>query len=242
MSIFFMPNMAFMARCARSWSGSFSISAMPPGATCQDRPYLSFSQPHGPSSPPSESLVPVVVDLVLVGAVDQQRDGLAEGELGTAVDRDVLLAVELELDRQHGAGRSRAGLVVVGDVLDLRVREHRAVELGGVLALGVEPEVGGDLGHGLLPETGSLPVAASVPLKTVAPLGTHRYSGTRFGSPSGMRSGSPYGGGFRPGRGNDGDGGDDGDSDGDGDGDAGRSRTAPGCGPALASGLTSTRK
>ena len=53
---------------------------------------------------------------------------------GPPLMRGELLAVEHEVDGQHRAGRSGPGLAVVGDVGDLRVREHRDVELGGLLA------------------------------------------------------------------------------------------------------------
>src|SRR5207245_11471039 len=61
-------------------------------------------------------LAPVVVDLVLVGAVDQQGDGPVERELWTAVEGGELLAVEHELDGEDGASRSWTGLAVVADV------------------------------------------------------------------------------------------------------------------------------
>ena len=92
-------------------------------------------------------LAPVVVDLGLVGTVDLQRDRLVERELRAAVDRREELAVELEVDREHGPGLARARLAVVGDVRDLRVREDRDVELGCLGALGVEPQIGDDAGH-----------------------------------------------------------------------------------------------
>src|SRR5690625_243712 len=46
--------------------------------------------------------VPVVVDLGLVGAVDLDRDGLAEREVRAAVDRGELTAVQLEQHLQRG--------------------------------------------------------------------------------------------------------------------------------------------
>jgi hypothetical protein len=90
---------------------------------------------------------PVVVDLALVSAADQKRDGLAEAELGAPIDRREGLAVELEVDGQDGARRAATALALVGDVRDLRVREDRHVEVGSVLPFGVEPEVGRDAGH-----------------------------------------------------------------------------------------------
>src|SRR6266700_4939935 len=40
-----------------AFAGSLSCNSLPKieGMTCQDRPYLSFSQPHLPFSPPAES-------------------------------------------------------------------------------------------------------------------------------------------------------------------------------------------
>src|SRR6266496_5886702 len=55
MSIFFICSMACMARWDFSGSGSLIISFMAVGMICQDTPYLSFSQPQSPSSPPSLS-------------------------------------------------------------------------------------------------------------------------------------------------------------------------------------------
>jgi hypothetical protein len=98
---------------------------------------------------------PVVVDLGLIGTGDVERDRLAEREQRAAVDRGELLAVELELDGHHGARRPGRVLAVVGDVRDARVREQRDVELGGLVALGVEPEVRGDAWHGWLLSFGS---------------------------------------------------------------------------------------
>src|SRR4029079_230587 len=110
----------------------------------------------GPSPTRTALLAPVgerlgvAVDLLLVGAVDLERDRLVERELRAAVERDELLAVELELHDHHGAGVARPGLAVARDVDDPRVREDRRVELGGLLALGVEPQTRRDLRHGML--------------------------------------------------------------------------------------------
>src|SRR6185369_8629358 len=52
--------------------------------------------------------LPIPVDLRLVLAVDGQRDRLRERELGPAVETDVRLAGQGELDRQHvAAARAR---------------------------------------------------------------------------------------------------------------------------------------
>ena len=93
--------------------------------------------------------LPVVVDLVLLLAVDLERDGLAERELGAAVDADEPLSVELELHGHDRARLARPGLGVVGDADDARVLEDGGVEVRGLLGLGVEPQARGDpLLHG----------------------------------------------------------------------------------------------
>src|SRR6266851_2338641 len=57
MSIFFILSIASMTLFDFSGSGSPSIPPKIVGLICQDSPYLSFSQPHCTSSPPSESLL-----------------------------------------------------------------------------------------------------------------------------------------------------------------------------------------
>src|SRR2546425_9647662 len=46
-----------MTRCDFPPSGSSSRSCSSVGTICHDRPNLSFSQPQGPSSPPSENVL-----------------------------------------------------------------------------------------------------------------------------------------------------------------------------------------
>ena len=48
-------SIAWVARCARSGSGSLSSDIISMGVTCQETPNLSLSQPHWLSSPPSVS-------------------------------------------------------------------------------------------------------------------------------------------------------------------------------------------
>ena len=57
MSNFFICRKAFVTRCDFWASASASISGSTVGTTCQETPYLSFSQPQGPSSPPLPSLL-----------------------------------------------------------------------------------------------------------------------------------------------------------------------------------------
>src|SRR5215213_6379390 len=97
---------------------------------------------------------PVPVDLLLRLAVDLQGDRLVEGEPRAAVEREEGLAVELEGDRHDGPGLARAGVAVVRDLDDARVREHRRVEARGLLALGVEPQARSDARHVLAPSGG----------------------------------------------------------------------------------------
>src|SRR3974390_1809346 len=53
MSSFFICMNEFMTRLGFAGSGSLYMRGMHAGTTCQERPNLSFSQPQGPSCPPS---------------------------------------------------------------------------------------------------------------------------------------------------------------------------------------------
>ena len=86
MSIFCMPSMACIARCARSGSGSFSTSAIPDGHDLPRQPVPVLEPTALALLAARGQRVPVVVDLVLVGALDQERDRLVERELRAAVD------------------------------------------------------------------------------------------------------------------------------------------------------------
>ena len=57
MSSFFIFRNAFMTRSDFLGSGSVIIFGILAGTTYHDTPYLSLSQPHGPSSPPWVSLL-----------------------------------------------------------------------------------------------------------------------------------------------------------------------------------------
>src|SRR5262249_44248493 len=96
-----------------------------------------------------DELAPVIVHLLLVLAVDLERDGLAELEVRAAVEGHEPLALDLEL---HGHDRSsrpavdlEALLAVAADAEDLGVLEDGHVELRGLLGLAVEPQAGGYL-------------------------------------------------------------------------------------------------
>ena len=132
-------------------SGSPISSNRTFGTTCHDTPNLSFSQPHGPSSPPSERVFQYRSTSSWLSQLSWNEIGLAEGELGPAVERRERLAVQLEADRHDGARFPRPGLAVPGDLEDFRVREHRRVELRRLFAFGVEPQARSDLLHRAFP-------------------------------------------------------------------------------------------
>src|SRR4051812_43066195 len=130
MSILPICSIAAITRCDVSASVSVSSSWRRRGVTCHDTPKRSFTQPHGPGRPrPPQAeaplppppgpgppavaeLLPVVVDLILVGTLDLEGDRLVERELRAAVERDERRAVELEGHRHDAAGVARAGLAV----------------------------------------------------------------------------------------------------------------------------------
>ena len=67
----------------RRCPGPSIISFSAFGTICHERPNRSFSQPHGPGSPPSAvERIPQPVDLGLVLALDHERDRLVEVEVG----------------------------------------------------------------------------------------------------------------------------------------------------------------
>ncbi len=119
MSIFFISSIAAMTRCAFSVSGPLSpIKAV--GVICQDRPNLALSQPHGLRVALGD-LVPVRVDLLLGLAEHVERDGFAESRIGTTVQRDERLAIELEptvITVPLGA-RPCGAIVVILPIFDL---------------------------------------------------------------------------------------------------------------------------
>ena len=124
MSSFFICIIAFIARSDLADTPDFHISIAWIGTTCQDRPYLSFSQPHACAlgSPPAPSLSQKVVDLLLAVAVDDQRDRLVELELRAAVQRQELDAIQHEVHGQDPTFRLamdiEAFLAEVGDRAD----------------------------------------------------------------------------------------------------------------------------
>src|SRR5262249_12687650 len=108
-----------------------------------------------------------------------------------AVEGDELLPLQLEGHRHDRPRLARPGLAVAGDLGDLRasgggarlVREHRDVEVRGLLRLVVEPQERRDLLHG-----GSSFVYA-VDHETTAEGETHRSTDDPSSLPSFARSG-----------------------------------------------------
>src|SRR5262249_42129389 len=86
-------------------------------------------------------------------AVDVERDRRREGVDRAAVEPDVLLAAESELDRHHFAGRAGAAFGIPGDIAYFGIREARSlkngnIEVRGLLGLAIEPQERRDLLHG----------------------------------------------------------------------------------------------
>jgi len=87
-----------------------------------------------------DQLVPVAVDLFLGVAADKEREGGIELVRGAAVEKDHLLAPELDRDRGNlacGPGADAFGTQLIELA---RVREDAQVELGGFFGVVVEPE------------------------------------------------------------------------------------------------------
>ena len=86
-----------------------------------------------------------MVHFLLRLAVDGERNRRRELVFRSAVERDELLAVELERDRHDGARLARRFVALAADAVDLRVLEHRHVEVRRVFSLAVEPQERRDL-------------------------------------------------------------------------------------------------
>src|SRR4051812_29746286 len=89
-----------------------------------------------------EQALPVVVDLRLVLAVDDEGDGFVELKMRTAVERGELLAVELERDGHDGAAFAGTAFGIALRCGDLRALEDRHVMVRGLFGLVVVPEHG----------------------------------------------------------------------------------------------------
>src|SRR5207245_1523486 len=89
-------------------------------------------------------LLPEMVHFLLALAVDDEGYRLAELEHRPAVQRDEILARELESHRHDRSLRSAGGLgplfVVASGASDLRVLEDRRVEVHGLFSLVIEPQ------------------------------------------------------------------------------------------------------
>src|SRR5262249_50745313 len=89
-------------------------------------------------------VVPVVVHLGLVRALHHQRDRGGEGVLRPTVEREELLAVELEVHGHDRALLTWTGLGVTVHRANAGVLEDARVVVRCFFALVVEPEAGGE--------------------------------------------------------------------------------------------------
>ena len=141
-SSFLIFIIACHARSAFVRSGSLKSSSIPSGRPARRARTCPGASRTGSLAAVGEAL-PVVVDLGLVLAGDHERDGLVELELRPAVDAD-----EVWPFSSHSTVtpcRPTRALRVVGDLRDPAVVEDVDVEVGGLLGVAVEPQVGGDL-------------------------------------------------------------------------------------------------
>ena len=112
------------------------------GTICQVTPNGSVIQPHCDGVARAGELVPVLVNLPLVLAIDEERETFGELEVGAPVVPHEGLTTDDEL-----GGSDRAVLTLAGEVLDLRVRECGGVERDGRLKLVVEHQEGCHFRH-----------------------------------------------------------------------------------------------
>ena len=87
-----------------------------------------------------DQLVPVAVDLVLGVAADKEREGGVKLMRGAAVEKDHLLALQLDRDRGNlacGPGTDAFGTQLVELT---RVRENAQIKFGGFFGVVIEPK------------------------------------------------------------------------------------------------------
>ncbi len=140
MTILRIPSIARVAATARAGSASLSQLEQPGGDHLPAHPEAVFEPAALGFLTAVDQRVPVVVDLVLVAALDRERHCLVEREHRAAVDADEPRSVENEPRRHHLTGCSRARVGVAVDEFDRRVREDRGVERHRVLQVVVEPQ------------------------------------------------------------------------------------------------------
>lgn len=152
MSNFVICSIAFITRLDLTRSLPPNNSRRAAGTICQDRPYLSFSQPHWPFSPPAERLLPEFVHFRLRPAVHHERHGLAELEDRAAVQRREFLSVEPEGNGHHrslwSSGRLRPFVFIACDPQDFGMLEAGDVKFRRRFGLVLEPQEGSDFLHG----------------------------------------------------------------------------------------------
>ena len=106
MSSFVILSIACMTASDFSSSSSCSSSGSNDGTTCHDRPYLSWSQPHWPGWPPSESRSQKMsTSSCVLHSMENEIAGPADG---------VVQSIEVKAGQTVAAGAVLAGAVVLG--------------------------------------------------------------------------------------------------------------------------------
>ena len=116
-----------MTRFACSASPLVNNSGSARGTICHDTPKLSVSQPQRPLGAAFGQPLPIVVDLGLIVAIDDQRNRWRERELRAAVEAEELWPSIVEQDGHDGAVGARLAGAVARDPFDARVVEDRAI-------------------------------------------------------------------------------------------------------------------
>src|SRR5579859_2257625 len=150
-SILLIFSIACITRFDFSGSGSCISCISARGMICQERPNLSFSQPHRLFSPPAESFSQSSSTSSWVSQIDEERNRLSKVEHRAAVQPHELLTFELECHRHHVAFGARTALSVARDAAGLGILEDRSVKVHGLFGLVVEPQKWSDFLHRVLP-------------------------------------------------------------------------------------------
>src|SRR6185312_9202014 len=95
--------------------------------------------------------VPIVIDLVLRVAMDDERDCRGELVLRAAVEGDERLPIEPELGGHHGSLLPRPSVAIAINAQDLGILENRYIEARRLFGPVIKPEERGKaLWHGVL--------------------------------------------------------------------------------------------
>ena len=117
------------------------------GATCHERPKRSLSQPHGPSSPPSESVLQYASTSSWVSQFTWNEIASLNVNSGPPLSARKRWPSSSKLDRHHGALGPRAGLAVAGDRPRSSSSGTRTRRTSRPPRVVVEPQARGDLLH-----------------------------------------------------------------------------------------------